>query len=77
MAGAVSARPIHAHDILSYVNGPVKSVSARLATRVNAIEVEDCAAVAVEMADGSVATLAVTLGSAEEVSPASRFAFEK
>ena len=44
---------IHAHDILSFVNGPVTSVSARLATRVNAIEVEDCAVVALEMADGS------------------------
>ena len=75
LGGCCLSQAIHAHDILSYVNGPVKSVSARLATRVNAIEVEDCAAVAVEMADGSVATLAVTLGSAEEVSRL-RFAFE-
>lgn len=58
----------HAHDILSYVNGPVKRVYARLATRVNDIEVEDCAAIATELEDGSAATLSVTLGAAEESS---------
>lgn len=56
----------HAHDILSYVNGPVKNVYARLATRVNDVEVEDCASVAVEMQNGSSATLSVTLGAARE-----------
>ena len=56
----------HAHDILSYVNGPVKNVYARLATRVNDVEVEDCASIAVELKDGSSATLSVTLGAAEE-----------
>ena len=50
------------------MNGPVKTVYARLATRVNAIEVEDCAAITVEMANGSLATLSVTLGAAEELS---------
>lgn len=76
LGGCCLSQAIHAHDILSFVNGPVKSVSARLATRVNAIEVEDCAAIAVEMADGSVATLAVTLGAAEELSRL-RFMFQK
>ena len=56
----------HAHDILSYVNGPVKNVYASLATRVNDVEVEDCASIAVEMQDGSSATLSVTLGAAKE-----------
>ncbi len=68
LGGCCLTHAVHAHDILSFVNGPVKSVSARLATRVNDIEVEDCAAIAAEMANGSVATLAVTLGAAEEVS---------
>ena len=75
LGGCCLSQAIHAHDILSFVNGPVKSVSARLTTRVNAIEVEDCGAIAVEMADGSVAALAVTLGSAEELSRL-RFTFE-
>jgi predicted dehydrogenase len=68
LGGCCLTQAIHAHDILSYVNGPVKNVSARLATSVNPIEVEDCAAVSVEMENGSLATLAVTLGAAEELS---------
>ena len=75
LGGCCLTQAIHAHDILSYVNGPVKNLSARLATRVNPIEVEDCAAVSVEMMDGSLATLAVTLGAAEELSRI-RFMFE-
>lgn len=58
----------HAHDILTYVLGPIKTVFAHLATRVNDIEVEDCAAISLSMADGSVASLSVTLGAAQELS---------
>jgi predicted dehydrogenase len=68
MGGVCVTQAIHAHDMLSYINGPVASVSARLRTRVNPIEAEDCAAIAVEMADGSVATLSATLGSAVQLS---------
>ena len=68
LGGVCLTQAIHAHDMLSYINGPVASVSARLATRVNAIEVEDCAAIAVDMADGSLATLSATLGSAAQIS---------
>lgn len=75
LGGCCLSQAIHAHDILSYVNGPVKNLYARLTTRVNPIEVEDCAAVSIEMANGSVATLAVTLGAAEELSRI-RFMFQ-
>jgi predicted dehydrogenase len=75
LGGCCLTQAIHAHDILGYVNGPIKSVYARATTRVNPIEVEDCAAVAVEMANGSLATLAVTLGAAEELSRL-RFMFQ-
>jgi predicted dehydrogenase len=75
LGGCCLTQAIHAHDILSYVNGPIKNVYARATTRVNPIEVEDCAAVAVEMANGSLATLAVTLGAAEELSRL-RFMFQ-
>lgn len=68
LGGALLSHAIHAHDLLSYVLGPVRSVFARVATRVNPIEVEDCAAASLEMADGSLATLAVTLGSPAEIS---------
>jgi predicted dehydrogenase len=67
MGGTLLSHAIHSHDMLTYVLGPVKSVFARTATRVNPIEVEDCAAISLEMADGSLATLAVTLGSPEEI----------
>ncbi len=75
LGGCCLSQAIHAHDILSYVNGPVQTVYARLATRVNPIEVEDCAAISIEMANGSLATLAVTLGAAEELSRI-RFMFQ-
>jgi predicted dehydrogenase len=75
LGGCCLSQAIHAHDILSYVNGPVRNLYARLATRVNPIEVEDCAAVSIEMANGSLATLAVTLGAADELSRI-RFMFQ-
>jgi hypothetical protein len=43
-------------------------VSAHLTTLVNPVETEDCAAIWLEMADGSVCTLALTTGSAREIS---------
>ncbi len=67
LGGALLSQAIHAHDMLSYILGAIKSVFARTATRVNRIEVEDCAAVSLEMADGSLATLSVTLGSPVEI----------
>jgi predicted dehydrogenase len=74
LGGALLGHAIHAHDMLCYILGPVKSVFARAATRVNAIEVEDCAAVSLEMADGSLASLSVTLGSLPEITR-HRFSF--
>jgi predicted dehydrogenase len=68
LGGALTGHAIHALDMLTYINGPIRRVYARISTRVNAIEVEDCAAVVMEMADGSLATLSLTLGSAPEVS---------
>ena len=68
MGGVCLTQACHAHDILSYVHGPVKTVYAKLATRVNDIEGEDCAAITVEMVNGSLAVLSATLGAAEELS---------
>lgn len=67
LGGALLGHAIHAHDMLTYIAGPIKRVFARASTRVNAIEVEDCAAVSLELADGSLATLSVTLGSPVEI----------
>jgi predicted dehydrogenase len=76
MGGVCLTQAIHSHDMLTYINGPIARLYARVATRVNPIEVEDCAAISVEMANGSLATLSATLGSARQISRL-RFAFEQ
>ena len=68
MGGVCLTQAIHAHDMLSYIVGPVASVFARANTSVNPIEVEDCASASLLMADGSLATLSATLGAAVEIS---------
>lgn len=73
--GVCLTQAIHAHDMLTQVLGPVEGVFAHLATRVNDIEVEDCAAISLVMASGAVATLSATLGAAENLSRL-RFVFD-
>jgi predicted dehydrogenase len=73
--GVLLSHAIHAHDLLCFVVGDIRRVFARATTRVNPIETEDCAAVSLEMADGSLATLSATLGSKHEISRM-RFCFE-
>ncbi|MCP4005300.1 MAG: Gfo/Idh/MocA family oxidoreductase [bacterium] len=75
LGGVMTTHAIHSHDILCSVIGPVAGVFARATTRVNPIQTEDCAAVSLEMEDGSLATLSATLGSRPEVSRL-RFSFE-
>ncbi|NLE45359.1 MAG: Gfo/Idh/MocA family oxidoreductase [Chloroflexi bacterium] len=75
LGGPLVTLAIHAHDVLTYVIGPAQRVFAHAATRVNPIETEDCLGAVLEMADGSLATLAVTTGSADEISRL-RFCFE-
>ena len=68
LGGALLTHAIHSHDILTYLMGDVASVFARTATRVNKIEVEDCAVASLVMESGALASLATTLGSAKEIS---------
>jgi predicted dehydrogenase len=74
LGGAILGHAIHQHDLLTFTMGPVRRVSAKVATRVNAIETEDCAAICLEMASGALVTSSVTLGAAEEVTKL-RFCF--
>ena len=60
--GAVLGHAIHAHDLLCTLLGPVAEVFALTDTRVNAIQTEDCAAVALRMASGALASSSITLG---------------
>ena len=48
--------------------GPVSNVFAKLATRVNDIEVEDCASLSIEMEDGTLVSSSITLGAANDTS---------
>jgi predicted dehydrogenase len=66
--GAILGHAIHIHDLLPLFLGPVSRVYAEVATRVNDIEVEDCAALALRMRSGALVTSSVTLGSAENIS---------
>lgn len=68
LGGAIVTLAIHAHDLLTYILGPVKHVFARMATLVNPIETEDCVSASLEMVDGSLVSLSVTTGSTVEIS---------
>jgi predicted dehydrogenase len=67
LGGVLLTQAIHIHDLLLWLTGPAASVSCFKTTRVNPIEVEDCAVAAVRLADGSLASLSATLGSARQV----------
>lgn len=73
--GAILGHAIHIHDLLSFIFGPVSSVFAEVTTRVNSIEVEDCAALSIRMQSGALVTSSVTLGAAKDTSRL-RFCFE-
>jgi predicted dehydrogenase len=76
LGGCLTSHAIHAHDMLIHALGPIRSVHARAATRVNPIETEDCAVVSLELLDGALAALSVTMGAAVEHSRL-RFCFEQ
>jgi predicted dehydrogenase len=67
MGGPMFTLATHAHDAMTYILGPAKNVFARMATLVNPIETEDCVSASLEMADGSLASLSVTIGSARQI----------
>ncbi len=62
--GCVVTHAIHIHDLVSWVMGPVARVQGALTTRVNKIETEDCAALALTLEGGALITSSVTLGGA-------------
>jgi predicted dehydrogenase len=66
--GVLLMHAIHAHDLMTWLMGPVAGVFAHTATRVNPIEVEDCAVASLVMRSGALASLAATLGSHREIS---------
>lgn len=75
LGGVLMTHAIHPHDIFTYLMGDIKSLFGRVATRVNAIEVEDCISASVELQSGALGSFTATLGSADEISRI-RLAFE-
>ncbi len=73
--GAILSHSIHIHDLVSMILGPVSNVFAKLTTRVNDIEVEDCASLSIEMKNGALVTSSITLGAANDTSRL-RFCFD-
>jgi len=74
--GVVLIHALHIHDLLCYLLGDVDSVYARLATRVNPIETEDCAIVSMTMKNGALVGSSATLGSIAQHSRL-RFCFQQ
>ncbi len=68
LGGTLTGHALHTHDMLTYILGPAKEVFTRMNTRVNPVQVEDCASISLEMADGSLASLSATVGSSVEIS---------
>jgi predicted dehydrogenase len=75
LGGVLLTHAVHALDMLTFVAGRAVAVNARTATRVNDVETEDCAAAAMELEGGALATLSATLGSIVEITR-HRFCFE-
>jgi len=63
LGGVLLTQAIHIHDLFLDLAGPISSIAAFKATRVNTIEVEDCAVASLRLASGALATLTATLGS--------------
>lgn len=67
LGGVLLTQAIHIHDLLLWLVGSASLVSCFKTTRVNPIEVEDCAVASLRLTDGSLASLSATLGSVRQV----------
>ncbi|MBO9192546.1 Gfo/Idh/MocA family oxidoreductase [Rhizobium sp. 16-449-1b] len=68
LGGVLVTHALHLHDMLLHLMGPAQRVFGRVATRVNDIEVEDCASASLQMENGAFVSLSCTLGSQQEIS---------
>lgn len=67
LGGVLLTQAIHIHDLVLDLVGPVTAVKAFKSTRVNPIEVEDCAVASLELESGGLVSLTATLGSMRPV----------
>lgn len=75
LGGVLMGHAIHPHDIFTYLMGDIDRVFGRVATRVNAIEVEDVITASLVMKSGALASFSATLGAADDTTRI-RLAFE-
>jgi predicted dehydrogenase len=68
LGGTVVNHAVHIHDLLTWIGGPLADVHARVATRVNDVETEDCAVAVGRTDDGALVSMNVTTGAATESS---------
>lgn len=68
LGGTVVNHAVHIHDLLTWIGGPLADLHARVATRVNDVETEDCAVAVGRTDDGALVTMNVTTGAAVESS---------
>lgn len=68
LGGCLVTHALHLHDMALRLAGPAARVFARVMTRVNAIEVEDCVSASLLLANGAPLSLTCTLGSQDEIS---------
>ncbi|MDE2792918.1 MAG: Gfo/Idh/MocA family oxidoreductase [Paracoccaceae bacterium] len=66
LGGAVLTHAIHIHDLATGIAGPVTELSAFASTRVNPVETEDCAAICMMTASGTMLTSSITLGASRD-----------
>ncbi len=74
LGGLLNGLTVHMLDVVMDVLGPVRRAAAFLDTKVNPIEVDDCASAMMEMANGALVTVSATLGSATQITR-QRFVF--
>lgn len=68
LGGVLVTHALHLHDMALLLAGPASHVFGRVTTRVNPIEVEDCASVSVSLRNGGLLSLTCALGSQTEIS---------
>ncbi|NQZ33388.1 MAG: Gfo/Idh/MocA family oxidoreductase [Oceanospirillaceae bacterium] len=66
--GTIVSHATHIHDLVTEIFGRVEQVSAFLDVRVNPVETEDCAAIAMKTASGALVTSSITLGNSGDMS---------
>jgi predicted dehydrogenase len=68
LGGVLLSQAIHLHDMMCALMGQPERIYVESATRVNPIEVEDCAVATLKMDSGALVTLNCTLGAKKEIS---------